>query len=81
MGSSEAVNRRKTCTENTIATRKETKGQTMIYKKLHRKLKIEQHEPQYNRGELMFSIRVSSSSSTSGTHLITLATNTVIGHE
>ena len=25
--------------------RKKTKGQTMIYKAIHRKLKIEQHEP------------------------------------
>jgi hypothetical protein len=25
--------------------KKETKGQNMIYKTLHRKLKIEQHEP------------------------------------
>ena len=26
------------------------KGQTMIYKTLHRKLRIEQHEPQYKAG-------------------------------
>ena len=32
-------------TDNTIANRKSTKGQTMIYKTLHRKLKVEQHEP------------------------------------
>jgi hypothetical protein len=32
-------------TENIIAKRKRTKGQTMIYKTLHRKLKMEQHEP------------------------------------
>ena len=32
-------------TENTMAKRKRTKGQSMIYKILHRKLKIEQHEP------------------------------------
>jgi hypothetical protein len=25
-----------------------TKGQTMMYKTLHRKLKIKQHEPYYN---------------------------------
>jgi len=28
-----------------MAKRKRTKGQTTIYKTLHRKLKIEQHEP------------------------------------
>jgi len=30
---------------NTTVKRKETKGQTTIYKMLYRKLKIEQHEP------------------------------------
>jgi hypothetical protein len=38
-GYSESVNRR---TDNTMANGKHTK---MIYKTLHRKLKIEQHEP------------------------------------
>ena len=42
MGSSEAIYRR---TENVIAKRKRTKGQTTIYKRQHRKLMIEQHEP------------------------------------
>jgi len=37
-GSSESVNRR---TDNTMAKRKRTKGQTTIYKTLHKKLKIE----------------------------------------
>jgi hypothetical protein len=32
-------------TNNTMAKRKRTNGQTKIYKTLHRKLKIEQHEP------------------------------------
>jgi hypothetical protein len=32
-------------TDNTIETRKGTTAQTMIYKTLHRNLKIEQHEP------------------------------------
>jgi len=32
-------------TNNTIAKRKRRKRQTTIYKTLHRKLKIEQHEP------------------------------------
>ena len=41
---SETVNRR---TDNMMTKRKRTKGQTMIYKALHRKLyiKINQHEP------------------------------------
>jgi len=37
------VNR--TRTDNTMTTRKMTKGQTTIYKTMHRKLKIAQHEP------------------------------------
>jgi hypothetical protein len=32
-------------TDNTMAKRKRTKGQATIYKTIHRKLKIEQHEP------------------------------------
>ena len=35
---------------NTMTKRKRTKGQTTIYKTLHRKLKMEQHEPTKNRG-------------------------------
>ena len=31
-------------TDNTMANRKRTKGQKRIYKTLHRKLQIEQHE-------------------------------------
>ena len=34
-------------TDNIITKRKRTKGQTMIYKIIHRKLKIEQHETHY----------------------------------
>ena len=41
-GQSEAVNRR---TDNIMTKRKGTKRQTMIYITLHRKIKIEQHEP------------------------------------
>jgi len=44
-GSSEAVNR---LTDNTIAERK--KDKTVIYKTLHTKLKIQQHEPYLQRG-------------------------------
>jgi len=32
-------------TDNAMVKRKWTKGQTTIYETLHRKLKIEQHEP------------------------------------
>jgi len=38
-----AVNRRRT--DNIMVKIKITQEQTMIYKTLHRKLKIEQHEP------------------------------------
>jgi hypothetical protein len=41
--------------------RKGTQVQTAIYKTLQRKLKIEQHEPTKNRGELRCSGRVNSS--------------------
>jgi hypothetical protein len=41
-GQSEVENQR---TDNTMAKRQRTEGQTMIYKTLHRKLKIEQQEP------------------------------------
>ena len=34
--------------DNTMSTRKRTQGQTMIYKTLHRKLKIEQHQAHKN---------------------------------
>jgi len=40
-GRSESVNQRRT--DNTMIKRK--RGQTTIYKTLHRKLKIEQHVP------------------------------------
>ena len=43
-GQSESVNRKST--DNTMAKRKSTKGQTTIYKTLRRKLKIEQYELQ-----------------------------------
>ena len=56
--SPEALNGRKT--DNTMNKRKSTYGKTMIYKILHRKLKIEQHEPHWNRGELMCFGRVNS---------------------
>jgi hypothetical protein len=46
-GYSEAINRRRT--DNTMIKRKRTKGQTTIYKTLHRKLTTEKHEPKRGR--------------------------------
>jgi hypothetical protein len=40
---SETINRSRK--DNAMVKRKETKEQTTIYKRSHRKLKIEQHEP------------------------------------
>ena len=56
-------------------------GQTTIYKILHRKQKIEKHEPDKGRGELRCSGRVSKPCSTSDTRRVTLVTNSVISHE
>ena len=55
--------------------------QTTNYKTLHRKLKIEQHEPHKNRGEPRCPGRVSLSCSTCGTHRLTRATHPVISQE
>jgi len=52
-----------------MAKRKRTNEQTSIYKTLHRKLKIEQHE---TWGGLRCSGKVSSSCSTCGTCRVTL---------
>ena len=41
---------RKQGTENTMVNRKGAKRQTMINKTLHRKRRIDQHEPTKNRG-------------------------------
>ena len=38
-------NQKRQIDERTMAIRKRTKEQTIIYKTIHRKLKIEQHEP------------------------------------
>ena len=47
---SEYVNQRK---DNTMTTkRQQTKGQTTIYKTLHIKLKIDQHEPHQKKKTL-----------------------------
>jgi len=57
-----------------MAKGKREKGQTTIYKTVHRKLKNEKHEPTKTGGE-------SSSCSSSGTRRVTLVTNMVIIHE
>ena len=64
-----------------MAKRKRTKGQTAIYKTLHRKLKqCESH--QKIGGQLWeCSERVNRSCSTSGTRRVTLVTNPMISHE
>jgi hypothetical protein len=54
-------------TDNTIAKRKSTKGQTTIYKALHRKQKIEQLK---TRSEFGCSRKMSSIYSTSSRNLI-----------
>ena len=58
-----------------------SKGQTTLYKTLHRKLKIEQHEPTKTWGQLRYSGRAISSCSTGGTRRVTLVTNPLISHE
>jgi hypothetical protein len=55
-----------------MAKMKRTKGQTTIYKTLHRKLKIDQQDI----GELRCSVRVSSSCSTSVTRRVILQNTT-----
>jgi hypothetical protein len=69
-GLSEVVNQR---TDNSMAKRKRTKGQTMIWKTLHRKLKTINNQGYYGR--------VSGSCFTIGTRHVTLVTNLVISHE
>jgi hypothetical protein len=56
-----------------MAKRKRTKGQTMIWKTLHRKLKTINNQGYYGR--------VSGSYSTIGTCHVTVVTNPVISHE
>ena len=74
-GSSESVNRRRT--DNTMAKRKSTKGQTTKYKTKYRVIRT----PLKTGGDLIWSGRVSSSCSTSGTRRVNLVTNSVISHE
>jgi hypothetical protein len=62
---SESVYRRRT--DNTMAKRKSTKGETTIYK--------------HTGGELRCSGRVNSSCSTSDTRRVNLVTNPLISHE
>ena len=62
-------------TDNGMANRTTMKGQIMIYKPLHRTLKIEQHEFHKN-SELDFPERLSCFCSTSGTRSVTLVAYT-----
>ena len=57
--------------------KKRTKGQTMIYKTLHRNLNSSNANTHKNRGELRCSGRVGSSCSTSGTRGVPLVANPV----
>ena len=75
----DSVYRRKT--DNTMAKRKSTKGQTTIYKTYNKTKDRVTRTPLKSRGELWCSGRVSSSCSTSGTRRINLVTNPVISRE
>jgi hypothetical protein len=77
-GQSKSVYRR---TDNTMAKRKSTKGQTTIYKTTHKTTDRVTRTPLKTGGELRCSERVSSSCSTSGTRLVNLVANPVISHE
>jgi len=78
-GQSEAVNRRKT--DNTMANRTGTKGQTTIYKIYTENYKSSNTNPTKTGDELMCSGTVSSSCSTRGTRHVTLVINPVISHK
>lgn len=59
--------------------KREGRKDEQIHKIIHRKLKIEQHEPTKNRGELKCSGRVSSACSTCGPRRVSNASkNTMI---
>jgi hypothetical protein len=79
-GLSEAVRWKRT--DNTLAKKKKDEKQPLIYKTLHSKLKIEQHEP-HKKMEMNSGApgRVSRSSSSSGTHRVTLIKNLLVNHE
>ena len=70
-GQSETINQR--ADNNTLVKRKQTKGQTIIYKTLHRKLQVEQHEHHTeNQGELGCSGGISTSCSMCDTRTLKL---------
>ena len=60
---------------------KKNKRQTMIHNALYRKLKSEQHEIHYKRGDFRSSRRTVSFYSTSGTCIVTLAMNPMRHYE
>ena len=74
MGQSEPVNLRKI--DNTMAKRKRTKGQTTVFKTLHRKHRATRSSLK-TRNYLWCNGRVTSSCSTSGIRPVTLVTNPV----
>jgi len=78
-GQSESVDRRRT--DNTMAKRKSTKGQTTITKHTYKTKVRVTRTPLKTGGELRCSGRVSSFCSTSDLRRVNLVTNPVISHE
>ena len=78
-GQSESVYRRKT--DNTLAKRKSTKGQTTIYKHTPKTKDRVTRTSLKTGGELRCSGKVDSSCSTSDTQRVNLVTNPVISHK
>jgi len=61
-----------------MTTGKSTKGQTTIYKKLHKSLRFIETNYTKIRGELMCSENICSSSSTGGIRRVTIVTNPIM---
>ena len=68
-------------TDNTMAKRESTKGQTMIYKHTYKTKDRVTRTPLKTGGVLRCSERISSSCFTSGTRRVNIVTNPVISHE
>ena len=75
----EFVNRKRT--DNTMTKRKETKGQTTIYKTIHGNKTVEKWPPQKTGDGFRCFWRISSSCITSGTRRVSLVANPVISIE
>ena len=78
-GQSESVYRRRT--ENTMAKRKNTKGQTTIYNKYTQAKDRVTRTSLKTGGELRGSVKVGSSCSTGDAHRVNLVANPVISHQ